>query len=212
MPLRARYNVPRAARGGCHRARFLPGGIAKAREIAATLGLKAQFVEGNVYDARTLLDGDFDMVYVTWGAINWLPDIARWAQVVGSLLRPGGWLYLAESHPAILCFEWIDGKIVPHYNWRTPKDTPVVSDVATTYNGSTQIVKNTRNYEWIHPLCDIVGGLRAAGMHIDWLHEHDRLTWNLFPNMTEGPDGLYRLPPDFPQLPLAFSLRAVKQG
>lgn len=189
---------------------FSAAAIAQARKWADQMQLTSQFVEGNVDEARALLDGDFDAVYVTWGAINWLPDIYRWGAVVGSLLKPGGWLYLAESHPAILCFEWIDGKIVPHYDWRTPKDQPVASDIPTTYNGSQKLLKNTRNYEWTHPLCDVIGALRAAGLAIDWLHEHPALTWPLFPNMMESSDGLYHLPPDFPQLPLSFSLKAVK--
>ena len=121
------------------------------------MGLKTRFVEGNVYDARALLEGEFDLVYVTWGAINWLPDIARWAKTVGSLLKPGGWLYLAESYPAILCFEWVDGRIIPHYDWRTSPDRPITSENPTTYNGSAQELRNRRNYEWIHPLGDIIG-------------------------------------------------------
>jgi hypothetical protein len=47
-------------------------------------------------------------------------------------------------------------------------------------------------------------------MTIDWYHEHAALTWPLFPNMSRGSDGLYRFPKDFPQLPLSFSLKAVK--
>ena len=93
--------------------------IAKAREWAETMGLKTRFVEGNVYDARALLDGDS-----TWSMSPGVPSTGcptcALGAVVGSLLKPGGYLYLAESHPAILCFEWIDGKIVPHYDWRTP--------------------------------------------------------------------------------------------
>ena len=65
-------------------------------------------------------------------------------------------------------------------------------------------------YEWIHPLSDILNGLNAAGLPLAWLHEHAELTWALFPNMVEGKDGLYRLPTGFPQLPLSFSLKAVK--
>ncbi|MFO0993202.1 MAG: class I SAM-dependent methyltransferase [Hyphomicrobiales bacterium] len=190
---------------------FSSAAIAKARELAKTLALKTRFVEGNVYDARKLLAGDFDMIYVTWGAINWLPDIAGWAKVVGSLLKPGGHLYLAESHPTTLCFEWVDGKIVPHYDWRTPIDKPFAADDAKTYNGSQKELRNKRVYEWIHPLSDILNGLNAAGLSLAWLREHAELTWALFPNMIEGEDGLYRLPADFPQLPLAFSLKAVKR-
>jgi SAM-dependent methyltransferase len=189
---------------------FSSAAIAKAREITAELGLRANFVEGNVYDARALLKGDFDMVYVTWGAIGWLPDIARWAQVVASLLKPGGWLYLAESHPVLNCFTWVDGRLTPSFDWRTPPGHPIADDTDTTYNGSKTQLLNARTYDWIHPLSDIVGGLRQAGLVLDWLHEHPAVTWWMYPVLQRGDDGLYRLPADHPQLPLSFSLRAVK--
>ncbi|HEY7765372.1 MAG TPA: class I SAM-dependent methyltransferase, partial [Aestuariivirgaceae bacterium] len=189
---------------------FSPSAIGEARSLAARLGRDAVFVEGNVYEARKLLTGEFDMVYVTWGAINWLPDLTGWARQVTALLRRGGHLYLAEAHPAILCFDWIDGRIVPHYDWRTPADKPTASDLPFTYNGSSQELSHKRTYEWIHPLADIIGALRGAGLGLEWYHEHPALTWPLFPNMMCSADGLYRLPPEFPQLPLSFSLKAVK--
>jgi SAM-dependent methyltransferase len=189
---------------------FSGAAIAEARRLAAETGCDAQFVEGNVYEARALLDGLFDIVYVTWGAINWLPRLAPWGQAIAALLKPKGSLYLAETHPAVLCLEWVEGKILPHYDWRTPVDAPIINDLPFTYSGASDRLRNTRTYEWIHPLADIIGALRAAGLTIDWYHEHAALTWALFPNMQRGADGLYRLPKDFPQLPLAFSLKAVK--
>jgi hypothetical protein len=150
------------------------------------------------------------MVYVTWGAINWLPDIGQWAKVVASLLKPGGRLYLAESHPATLCFDWVDGRIGPRFDWRTPKDAPVVDETETTYTGAADVLANKKTYSWQHPLSDIINALIAAGMTIGWLNEHAALTWPLFPNMILSEDGLYRLPPDHVQLPLAFSLEARK--
>jgi hypothetical protein len=81
---------------------------------------------------------------------------------------------------------------------------------ATTYNGDASPLANTRCYEWIHPLHDIFGALRAAGLAIDWFHEHDALIWPLFANMQESADSLCRLPADHPQLPLSFSLKAIK--
>ncbi|MGE0241293.1 MAG: class I SAM-dependent methyltransferase [Parvibaculaceae bacterium] len=189
---------------------FSPAAVAEARALARRAGTNAQFVEGNVYDARSLLSGDFDLAYVTWGAINWLPDIAQWAKVVASLLKPSGRLYLAESHPNILPFDWVDGRIAPRFDWRTPKDQPIVEETENTYTGAADILVNKRVYEWQHPLSDIINGLIAAGMRLDWLHEHAALTWPLFPNMTASADGLYRLPPDHVQLPLSFSLAARK--
>jgi SAM-dependent methyltransferase len=81
---------------------FSARSIAQAREFAREAGAKVLFVEGSVYDAQRLLGGEtFDLVYVTWGAINWLGDIGRWARVVAALLRPGGALYLLDTHPQL---------------------------------------------------------------------------------------------------------------
>ena len=47
-----------------------------------------RFVEASVYDAAEALGQTYDMVFVTWGAINWLDDIARWAKVVAACSGP----------------------------------------------------------------------------------------------------------------------------
>lgn len=181
-----------------------------ARKHATETDIAATFVEGNVYDARQLLSGTYDIVYVTWGAINWLPDIARWAQVVASLLTPGGFLYLAEAHPFALVFEEVDGRLEPTYAWRTPKDQPILGDTPTTYTGATTPLVNRRTHEWMHPLSDIVGAVVGAGLRIDFLHEHERLPWPLFPMMQPAGGKLYRMPKGIPPFPLSFSLKATR--
>ena len=78
--------------------------IKAARALAAELGFadRARFVEADLYDAVAAIPdaGTFDVAYVTWGAICWLPDISRWCEIVAKMLRPGGSLYLADGHPA----------------------------------------------------------------------------------------------------------------
>jgi len=54
--------------------------IAAARDIAERAKLPAYFVEADVYQAPQKLLGAFDGVYVSWGSLNWLPDLDRWAQ------------------------------------------------------------------------------------------------------------------------------------
>src|SRR4029453_12032590 len=43
--------------------------------------------------------GTFDIVYTGLGALNWVPDVPRWARVMADLAAPGGMLYVAEFHP-----------------------------------------------------------------------------------------------------------------
>ncbi|HUG62151.1 MAG TPA: class I SAM-dependent methyltransferase [Methylomirabilota bacterium] len=196
---------------------FSPVAIEAARDFASRAGRgDVSFAVGDVYDAREILEGEFDLVYVTWGAINWLPDIAAWARVVASLLKPGGRLYLAESHPVTLCLEERDGRIEAAYDWRTPADRPLMFADATTYTGDAREIVNTATYEWIHPTSDVIGAVVGAGLALTRFAEHEHLPYQLFPSMVAAPDDgsggstLYTLPEGRPRLPLSFSLSATK--
>jgi SAM-dependent methyltransferase len=194
---------------------FSPPAIVAARSLATELGLadRARFVEADLYDAPNAIrePASFDRVYVSWGAICWLPDIAGWARIVAHFLKPGGSLYLAEAHPAALVFDDAvpqpDGRpgfFAPYFH-----SEPLVIDDPTDYADSDARLTNSRTCEWIHPLGSVVSTLIAAGLRLDWLHEHDAITWRMFKCLTEGPDGLFRWP-DKAWMPLAYSLQATK--
>jgi hypothetical protein len=51
--------------------------------------------------------------------------------------------------------------------------------------------------------------LLAAGLTLRWLHEHDAVPWRMFKAMVKDASGMYRWP-DWPWLPLAYSLRAER--
>src|SRR5437773_878717 len=58
---------------------FSAAAIDAARRLANELGLadRARFVHADLYDAPAAISeaAGFDIVFVTWGAICWLPDI-----------------------------------------------------------------------------------------------------------------------------------------
>ena len=188
--------------------------IRAARRIAGELGLadRARFVESDLYFVPEALPepGGFDLVYVTWGAINWLPDIARWARVVAHFLRPGGALYLADQHPTAYVFD--DATAGPDSRpglfWPYFAREPLIESAPVDYVGERRRLSGP-DYSFAHPLGEIVTALIEAGMALRWLREHDAITWPMFQCLVEGPDGLWRWP-DRPWLPLAFSLRAER--
>ena len=194
---------------------FSAPAIELARRLAGELGLaeRASFLHADLYDALEAVASPhgFDMVYVTWGAICWLPDISRWAQIVAAMLRPGGSLYLADGHPAAYVFDdatrsadGMPGLFAPYFSRE-----PVVSKDLQDYVNTDARLVNSTVYTWIHPLGDIVTTLHASGMTLDWLHEHDAVTWRMFRILVEDSHRLYRWP-DKPWLPLAFSLSATR--
>ena len=81
---------------------FSDEAVALARRVAGQAGLsaRAEFICSDLYDANAQLgDRLFDVVFVNWGAIEWLPDLELWAAIVARHLKPGGTFYLAEIHP-----------------------------------------------------------------------------------------------------------------
>jgi 2-polyprenyl-3-methyl-5-hydroxy-6-metoxy-1,4-benzoquinol methylase len=190
---------------------FSPVAIESARDLAARSRLQGTFVQADVYDARRAVPGEFDVVYTTWGTICWLPDIRAWAKVVAGMLAPGGVFYFADSHPSAVVLDEREGTIRPSFGWRTPKEKPDVFDEAQSYSGD--VLKDPiTDYNWIHPLSDILTGLIEAGLTLEYLHEHEFLPYRLFPSMVPTGDKLFRLPDGAVPIPLSFSLRAVKRG
>ena len=196
---------------------FSPEAVLAAQTLAGELGLtnRARFVEADLYDAPSAIPepASFDLVYVTWGAINWLPDIRRWAEIVAFFLKPGGAVYLAEGHPAALVLDDLAPSGGPMPGWFVPyfHRDGLIFDSAVDYADPNARLTNTRTCEWIHPIGEVVTGLIAAGLELRWLHEHDRVPWRMFAQLVEDADGMFGWP-DEPWLPLAFSLRAQRPG
>ena len=186
--------------------------IAEATRLADELGLAARFVESDVDNAATALEGGtFDIVFTSYGVLAWLPDIRRWASVVADLVAPGGFLYLAEIHPASQVLDDEPGieDLRIGYPYWTVDGAPLRFEESGTYADFDADIK-LPEYIWMHPLGDIVTALVDAGLTLDFLHEHDRTVFQQLPFLEQDDEGWWRLPADQPPFPLLFSLRASK--
>ncbi|HEX2315398.1 MAG TPA: class I SAM-dependent methyltransferase [Thermomonospora sp.] len=185
---------------------FSAPAIDTARSLAAECGLDARFVVADVYDAREALGETYDIVYTGIGALNWLPDVDRWARVAAGLVRPGGFLYLVEFHPAGDMLDDEEGRTVAYdYFDRGPHHW----DEPGTYTGDGAPPGDMRSVQFLHGLGEVVSALVAAGLRLEFLHEHDFTLFRRFAALER--DGvLYRQPAGRPRAPLMYSLRATR--
>ena len=194
---------------------FSAPAIEAARANAASLGLDARFVLSDLYAAPEAIPepGAFDLVYITWGTICWLPDMAGWARVIGHFLRPGGRLYFADMHPAAYVFDDRAAGLDGRPGWFAPyfDPAPLVLEDERDYADPDAKLQNQRSVQFMHPLATVIGSLLEAGLRLDWLHEHPRVTWKAFAQLVEDADGCWTWP-DRPWLPLSVSLSATKLG
>jgi SAM-dependent methyltransferase len=192
---------------------FSPPAIAAARRLATSAGAPAEFVEGDVDDAPALLGKErFDLVYTGVGALCWLPDIRRWAQVVADLLRPGGRLFLREGHPVLwsLADARPDGLLaleLPYFG----HETPLVWDEAGTYVQTEQLFETTVTHSWNRGLGEIVTAVLDAGLELMMLVEHDSVPWEALGGQMERIDGEWRVADRPERLPHSYTLQAVRR-
>jgi SAM-dependent methyltransferase len=187
---------------------FSPAAIDEAVVLAERAGLseRTSFVCSNVYDAPQALSGkQFDVVYVSLGALCWLPNIAAWGAVVAELLAPDGRLYLHDGHPFTSCFDDDGERIISSY-FEEPED-PYVSDNPFTYTDGEELGA-TRTYEWNHSLGEIVAALVTNGLVIDSLAEHDWSLFRRFPWLEETESGIFVIPEGRPRIPLSLTVTA----
>ncbi len=187
---------------------FSEAGIEQARALADELRIPARFVLSNVYSVRGALEGEFDIVFSSYGAINWLPDLPTWARIIASCLRPGGFFYLIDGHPFAQVFEGATSAkdLRPSVPYWRPGPFRVEED--GTYADKDAHFENRVTLEFGHTLEDILVALIDAGLTIEFLHEFPFCAWEMFPFVVKCDDGYYHIPDGSDRLPLMFSVRA----
>ncbi|MGO9196714.1 MAG: class I SAM-dependent methyltransferase [Acidimicrobiales bacterium] len=181
--------------------------VEAARELASAMGIDARFIEANVYDARAALGQAYDVVYTGKGAINWLPDIVTWAEIIADLLRPGGVFYLSEFHPVhSMLADDAPTVAYPYFN-----EGPMVWDSGEDYTDPEARLESSRTIEWAHPLSEVVTAVIEAGLRLEFLHEFAECSFKRFPWLVEVQPRVWTTPPGMPAVPMMYSLRAVKE-
>lgn len=188
--------------------------VRAATELARRTGDDAVFVESDVYLAPDVIGREaFDLVFTGIGALCWLPNVRRWADVVASVLRPGGRLFIREGHPMLWSLEDTgrhDKLLIVDYPYFETEE-PLIYDEPGTYVQTDVEFKHTVTHSWNHGLGEIITALLDVGMAITGLVEHDTVPWEALPGlMEEVAENEWRLATRPERLPHSYTLQAVK--
>jgi SAM-dependent methyltransferase len=189
---------------------FSPEGIRIARGLAKELNIPARFICCDLYDLPDHLDETFDRVYTSYGVLCWLPDIPRWAQIVGHFLKPGGVFYIAEFHPFSNVFKNDGDETGLEVAYPYFTDTPLEFPVEGSYADPDAKIVQQLEYEWSPQVGEIISGLIDAGLQIEFVREYPFTCYRHFPFLVEKEPGKWYLPEGMPSIPLTFTLRAHK--
>ncbi len=183
---------------------FSEKAIETARRLNRQLGLDAEFVQSDVLSIKGKLEGQFDIVFTSYGVITWLPRLQPWAEAIRHYLKPGGTFFMVEFHPTFMIFELETGQ--PAYSY-FHEEAPLEIDInngsyAGLYEGGTA----RKEYSWQHTLSDIIMALLDAGLVLEEFREYDYSPYDCWPQMEEVAPGRYRSKV-LPGIPHLFSLK-----
>ena len=183
-----------------------------ARALAEECGIDARFVLSDLYALPDNLDGQFDIVFTSYGALNWLPDISRWAQIAAHYVRPGGTFYVVEFHPIMGIFD--DDANVTDLRVRFPyfpTGEALRWEGYGDYTDRNAKLKHDVTFEWPHPVGEVVTALIDAGLRIEFLHEFPFASYAQVPQLMElAGERQYRLKHHDGSVPLLYSVKATK--
>ncbi len=178
-----------------------------ARQLAKTTGMDAEFICCDLFELPRYLDEPFDMVFTSYGAIIWLPDLNKWAEIISRFLKPGGHFIMAEFHPMLWIFDDDFKKIKYSYFSKAP----VVEKITSTYTGKEETDEH-QMVTWNHTLGEVINSLISNDLEIKLFEEHDYSPYNIFNETTEPEPGKFRIKDLNNNLPLVFALKATKKS
>ncbi len=180
--------------------------IESAVHIAAEMGADVRFICCDIYSLPAHLNGQFDVVFTSYGTIGWLPDLDLWAGIVARYLKPGGKFVFAEFHPVVWMFD--DAFDTVGYNYF--KAAPIVETESGTYADKAAAITQT-SVSWNHSLGEVLTALLGAGLEINSFQEWDYSPYNCFQNMVEVSAGKFRIAHLGDKIPMVYSLVATKK-
>ncbi|MGB1308237.1 MAG: class I SAM-dependent methyltransferase [Oceanihabitans sp.] len=181
-------------------------GIQLAQQLNDELKLDAKFVCCNVLDTSKFIKETFDIVFTSYGVIGWLPDLNPWGKMIAEKLKKGGTFYMAEFHPIVWMFDYLEDKPIMKYGYM--QDEVIYEEYEGTYaNQNSKMI--TKEYGWNHGLSEVINALTKAGLQIEYLNEYDESPYDVLPNLQETNSGMYVTKDKL--YPLIFEIKATKR-
>lgn len=188
-----------------------PVAIEKARQLSEEVEVKAEFVCCNVLDIAQHIEGEFDLIFASYGHLGWLPDLNKWGQLIAQYLKSGGRFILAEFHPALWMFDDDFKELAFSYFNVEPcieENAPSYTDLSATAAPEEDAPK-LLSYYWNHSLADVFQALMTAGLQLSHFSEYDYSPYDAFNNTVESEKG-YHIKGFEGKLPMVFVLEMVK--
>ena len=181
--------------------------IATANRLKQQADLESEFICCDVYDTANHVQGPFDIVFSSWGTLVWLPDLARWSQMVSSVTKPGSLVVVNEFHPVIYMLD-DHGQLKYEYFGRSDG---YVEESTSTYTDGGSDMPAAREVTWNHGLAVCIESMLTGGFRLLSFREFDFSPYPCFANVVEDAPGEWVIDKYGRSLPYSYALRFLRE-
>ncbi len=179
--------------------------IKLAQSLSNELHIPAEFICSDVYALPKVLNKKYDIIFMSYGVLLWLSDLKKFGNLINHFLKKGGIFYIVELHPFT---NILSHDFTLQYDYFDKG--PFLDDADGSYSDWNDTTKG-KTYEWSYTIEDIFSMLHAQNLKIEFFHEFPYTMYDQFPGfMRKNAKGQYVLKDTKAQIPLLFSLKAVK--
>ncbi len=178
--------------------------IIQAKKLSKELSIPATFIRSDIYDLPKVHSKKYDIVFASYGVLLWLSNLKKFAKIVHSYLKEGGYFYIIELHPFtnMLSYDF-------QFYYKYFDKGPYVDDDGTYVDWKKKVTGET--YLWNHTMGEFTNALIDAGLKIEYIHEFPYTMYEQFEGlMSINKKGQYVLKDKKIQIPLLFSLKASR--
>lgn len=187
---------------------LVPDNVFYAKKLANDLNIEnINFIESDIMTLMDKHDEKYDMVFVSEGAIGWLPDLSQWGRTIRHLLNNNGFVYVFDSHPFFLTFN--TDKLAKNETEIQYPYFSKIPDEEDSIGGYVSAPKRgVKAYFWMYTVSDIINALTNAGLHINYFNEYKENFFNAGGMKNVG-NGLFNLEYNIDKFPMSFSIKAT---
>lgn len=143
--------------------------LEQGRALAQASGHMPDLICADVYALPATLP-KVDLLLITIGVLNWMPDLPRFFAGLADLIAPGGALVIYETHPFLEMFDPdAEDPFTPSISYF--ERAPYVDQNALTYDG-VKHASDATGYWFQHTMGEIITGIAACGLRIERLTDH----------------------------------------
>lgn len=166
--------------------------------------MDTNFICCDALELPQYLNETFDIVYTSYGVINWFPDLQEWGKVISTMLKPQSKFIMVEFHPVL----WMLDEQFKQIEYPYSRKEPFIMDEPTyTDNGEKTI---DRVVTWNYGLSEPINGLVQNSISIQEFNEYYYSPFNLSANMIETTPGQYKVKGLEDKIPITYSIIGKK--